>query len=650
MKLSVIIVNYNVRYFLDTCLQSALKACEGIDSEIIVVDNNSTDDSVDMLKSDYPQVRLLVNRENAGFSRANNQAMDVAKGDYYLLLNPDTVVASDCFRKCIEYMDLHSDTGGLGVKMIDGSGAFLPESKRGLPTPIVAFYKIFGLSKLFPKSKRFARYHLGYLDENETHEVDILSGAFMFLRKTLIDKIGGLDEAFFMYGEDIDLSYRIVKSGFKNIYFPKTSIIHFKGESTKKSSVNYVLVFYRAMIIFARKHFNNPNARIFSFLINIAVYLRALIALFKRLGEKIYLPLIDVGILWSFLELLTRSYEINKHGGANFYPPEIHYTVIPSMILSWVLTQYLLGGYHQSIRMKNVFKGLVAGAILIFVTYAMLDESLRFSRAVVALSVLISFFIIPFFRVLLSKIGWIRLMRFTDMNSGIIGLPDSIQKVKNILSASTEREKKLFFINPLSKDEMGTKEEGPHYIGSLYQLRDIISVYKLDELIFCLNDVDTTDVLALIQMPELKKKNIYLHPERGEYILRSSSIHSLGEYIRPELNPDMKIWSRRRKRLLDICMSLLMMLFWPFSALLYRSPSDYMKNLVHILLGKMSFVGFKSNTVSNQLFLIEIGSETGKESHYRVEKKRLDYLVNYSLIKDLELIFSNLSYLDSMPA
>lgn len=649
MKLSVIIVNYNVRYFLDTCLQSVFKACQGIDSEIIVVDNNSGDESVEMLKSNYPQVRLLVNRDNAGFSRANNQAMDVSGGDYILLLNPDTVVASDCFRKCIDYMDSHPDTGGLGVKMIDGSGTFLPESKRGLPTPSVAFYKIFGLSKLFPRSKVFGKYHLGFLDDNETHQVDILSGAFMFLRKSLIDKIGGLDEAFFMYGEDIDLSYRIVKSGNKNVYFPETSIIHFKGESTKKSSINYVLVFYRAMIIFARKHFNNPNARIFSLLINVAVYLRALMALFKRLGEKIYLPLIDVGILWGMLEMLTKWYEINKHGGENFYPREIHYTVIPSMILAWILTQYLLGGYHQSIRMKNVFKGLVAGAVLIFTTYAMLDESLRFSRAVVALSVLISFFIVPFFRVLLNKIGWIRLMRFTDMNSGIIGLPDSIQKVKDILSASTEREKNLFFINPLSKNELSSHEKPIEYTGSLYQLKDIIKVYDLDELIFCLKDVDTTDVLSTIQLPELKNKNIYLHPEKGQFILRSSSIHSLGEYIRPELNPDMKPWSRRRKRIFDIGLSLLMILFWPFSALLFRNPVNYFKNLYQILLGRLSFVGFKSNANYPQSFLIEIDSESAKESHYRADKKRLDYLVNYSVIKDLELIISNLSSLDSIP-
>ena len=198
------------------------------------------------------------------------------------------------------------------------------------------------------------------------------------------------------------------------------------------------------------------------------------------------------------------------------------------------------------------------------------------------------------------------------MNSGIIGLPDSIQKVKDILSASTEREKNLFFINPFSKNDIPAQHEGPEYIGSLYQLKDIINVYNIDELIFCLKDVDTTDVLAIIQLPELKNKNIYLHPESGQYILRSSSIHSLGEYIRPELNPDMRLWSRRRKRMLDACLSLLMIFFWPFSALLYRSPLKYLSNMYQILVGRISFVGFKTSTVNSQLFLIEIYSESKK--------------------------------------
>lgn len=234
MKLSIIIVNYNVKYFLEQCLHSVLKACREVDAEILVVDNNSVDGSVQMIRKKFPEVHLIENKENKGFSQANNQAIRKSLGEYILLLNPDTLVEDDTLTKIVQYMDQHPEAGGLGVKMLDGKGKFLPESKRGLPTPSVAFFKIFGFSRLFPKSHIFGKYHLGYLDKDQIHEIDILAGAFMLLKKKVLDKIGLLDEEFFMYGEDIDLSYRITQAGYKNIYFPDARIIHYKGESTKK--------------------------------------------------------------------------------------------------------------------------------------------------------------------------------------------------------------------------------------------------------------------------------------------------------------------------------------------------------------------------------------------------------------------------------
>ena len=215
--LSVIIVNYNVQYFLDQCLDSVKKASNNLKLEVFVVDNDSKDGSIEMVKEKYPDVHLVTNTDNVGFSKANNQAMEVAKGKYILLLNPDTVVGEDTFEKTFNYMESNAQTGGLGIRMFDGRGNFLPESKRGLPSPMVAFYKIFGLSALFPKSKRFGQYHLGHIPEDQTAEVEILSGAFMMMRKEALQKTGLLDETFFMYGEDIDLSYRIQLAGFSNV-------------------------------------------------------------------------------------------------------------------------------------------------------------------------------------------------------------------------------------------------------------------------------------------------------------------------------------------------------------------------------------------------------------------------------------------------
>ncbi|TXK50482.1 glycosyltransferase family 2 protein [Pontibacter qinzhouensis] len=287
-KLSVIIVSYNVQYFLEQALRSVQKALAGIPSEIFVVDNNSSDSSVEMVASRFPEVVLLANQDNVGFSKANNQAIALATGQYILLLNPDTVVEEDTFYKCLEFMDANPEAGGLGVKMIDGTGTFLPESKRGLPTPLVAFSKIAGISRLFPSSKLFGRYHLGFLSPDEVHEVEVLSGAFMLMRHRTLEQVGLLDESFFMYGEDVDLSYRILLGGYKNYYFPYTTIIHYKGESTHKGSLNYVLVFYKAMAIFYQKHFSGSNAVVFSKLILIAIYVRAALSVLAVSVKKLF--------------------------------------------------------------------------------------------------------------------------------------------------------------------------------------------------------------------------------------------------------------------------------------------------------------------------------------------------------------------------
>ncbi|NQV03146.1 MAG: glycosyltransferase, partial [Bacteroidia bacterium] len=386
MQLSIIIVNYNVKYFVEQCIHSIQKAVNGLTAEVFVVDNNSVDGSVRMIREKFPEVHLIENKDNKGFSKANNQAIRKAEGEYILILNPDTILEDDTLTKCVTFMDEHPDAGGLGVKMIDGKGKFLPESKRGLPSPSVAFFKMFGFSSLFPKSKLFNKYHLGYLDKNKIHEVDILAGAFMMLRKTVLNEIGLLDEEFFMYGEDIDLSYRITKAGYKNYYFPGTRIIHYKGESTKKSSVNYVFFFYNAMIVFARKHFSQKNARIYSTLINFAIYLRATITIVTRFLTRIALLFIDsvliFGGIW-FIKDYWEKHFIFPSGG--HYPLLFTFVAVPIYILIWLLSVYLSGGYDRPIRLRKTTQGMVVGTVIILVLYSLLPESYRFSRALIIL-------------------------------------------------------------------------------------------------------------------------------------------------------------------------------------------------------------------------------------------------------------------------
>jgi len=299
MDLSVIIVNYNVRYFLDLCLFSVRKAAQGINCEIFVVDNNSSDGSCLMVTRDYPEVKVLANNENKGFAAANNQAIKLASGKYILLLNPDTFIGEDAFRKCIKFMEGNSDAGAMGVMMINGKGKFLPESRRGLPDPETAFYRISGLSYLFPRSGKFNRYYLGDLDKTETHTADVISGAFMFLRQEVVMKAGLPDESFFMYGEDIDYSYRILKEGFKNYYYPGVKILHFKGESTKKENIDFVVNFYKAMLIFVLKHYNNGNFKKMSLAIRAAILFRAGLSVIKRFFKRLLLPLFK-GITYLF--------------------------------------------------------------------------------------------------------------------------------------------------------------------------------------------------------------------------------------------------------------------------------------------------------------------------------------------------------------
>ncbi|WP_264563540.1 glycosyltransferase family 2 protein [Flavobacterium sp. N3904] len=254
MQLSVIILNYNVRYFLELCVLSVESALQNIDSEIIVVDNDSSDGSCQMLQSRFPNVKLIQNKENLGFPKGNNIGVSQAQGEYICILNPDTVVAEDTFEKVLTFAKNQKDLGIIGVKLIDGTGNFLPESKRGVPTPWVAFTKVSGLYKLFPKTNSFNKYYAQHLADNENGKVDILVGAFMFLKRELYQEAGGFDENCFMYSDDIDLSYRILQKGKSNYYFHQTTVIHYKGESTVKDGT-YMKRFQDAMEFFYKKHF-----------------------------------------------------------------------------------------------------------------------------------------------------------------------------------------------------------------------------------------------------------------------------------------------------------------------------------------------------------------------------------------------------------
>ena len=599
MKLSVVIVNYNVKYFLEQCLHSVEDAIKGIDAEVFVVDNNSVDGSVEMVREKFPDVKLIASTVNTGFSVANNQAIKVASGEYILLLNPDTVVELDTFSKSVEFMDAHPDAGGLGIKMVDGSGRFLPESKRGLPTPAVAFYKIFGLSALFPKSRIFGQYHLGYLDNEKTHVVDVLAGAYMMLRRETLEKTGLLDETFFMYGEDIDLSYRITKSGYKNYYFPGARIIHYKGESTKKSSINYVFVFYNAMVIFARKHFSQKNARLFSFLIHIAIYLRAGISILHRLLNKVLLPLADAAVIYSGSLLIVDYWESNvTYTFGGHYPPQFLFGLLPGYVLIWLFSVLLAGGYDKPLSLRKIFTGIFAGTIAILVFYALLPAGFRFSRAIIILSGIWGIASVTGIRLLLHFAGFrsYRLGLNPNRRFAIIGNKDESERVADILRKGLVN---AGFIGLVNTENSKNNTEG--FIGSLPNISDIINIYKIDEVIFCAKDIPASQIIDTMSQLSKLQVEFKIVPPESLSIIGSNSISTTGDLYVIEINSITRVNNLRNKRLLDVVLSFLLLAFSPLLFIFMKRPHGFIWNILRVLSGNRTWVGYSKFSAPQNL-------------------------------------------------
>jgi GT2 family glycosyltransferase len=559
MQLSVIIVNYNVKHFLEQALYSIEKACTNLTAEIFVVDNNSVDGSCEMVKQLFPKVQLIANKVNTGFSKANNQAIHLAKGKYVLLINPDTLVEEDCFEKVIQFMDSHAEAGAVGVKMIDGAGKFLPESKRGLPTPEVAFYKIFGLSALFPKSTRFGKYHLGFLSHKETHSVDVLAGAFMMIRKNVLDEIGLLDEDYFMYGEDIDLSYRITKAGYKNYYFPDTTIIHYKGESTKRTSVNYVFTFYRAMVIFANKHYSQSNAKLFSLLIHIAIYLRALLAVMSGFVQKAGLPIADFVLFGIGFLTLSSQWGLIKYANSQAYPQNIVWINTCVYTILWMIGLYLANAYDKRRTFLSVSKGIFLGTIGIAVFYAFADDSFRFSRALILLGS-IGVVCIAYLNRLLFYFALNKRISFkleSSLRTVIVGNEAEVKRVQSLLIQSKS---KTDFLGFIGVDNHAVNN--PLYLGNASQLNQLVDLMQVDELIFCSKDLSANQIINWMGKISNPKVMYKIVPQESLFVIGSHSKDTPGDFYTLEFNLALaKPYEQRKKRLFDLFISLVLLPF-----------------------------------------------------------------------------------------
>lgn len=643
MKLSIIIVNYNVRYFLEQALLSVRRATEGMAAEVFVVDNNSKDDSVAMVREKFPEVHLIANKHNPGFSTANNQAIKLSKGEYILLLNPDTVVEEETFKKCCDFMDAHPDAGGLGAKMIDGSGNFLPESKRGFPSPWVAFCKTFGLSRFFPKSKRFNYYHLGYLSEDGNHEVDVLAGAFMLMRKSVLDEIGLLDETFFMYGEDIDLSYRIIKGGYKNYYFSDTQIIHYKGESTKKGSLNYVKVFYNAMIIFAKKHFVGQKAAGFILMLQMAIYFRAFLTLVANFLKKAWFPVIDSALLVGGLVVIKNVWATNYYGNPDYYADSFYYFNVPLYVLVWVSSVFFSGGYDDSSNVRRVTRGMVIGTVLIAAVYGFLPLDLRPSRAIILFGTVWGIFALSLWRTLVHffQYGNLNVGKSPAQNLTIIGKKKEGERVLNLLNKAHVASNFMGFISP---KEGADKTE---VLGDSTDLKKLVNIYKIEEIIFCAADLTNTEIMAW--MVKLGNKIEYkIVSENSNSIVGSSSKNTTGTLYTIDIQYNIATtMAKRNKRVLDFLGSLFLLIGSPILFLFMQNKGGFFRNMGQVLLGKKTLVSYADGE-NNQRILpkIKTGILSPKDGVGEVEidtetARRLDffYAKDYSVRDDFEMIY-----------
>lgn len=649
MKLSIVIVNYNVKFFLQQCLTSVYNALKKVDAEVWVVDNNSVDGSVQMVRENFPQVKLLANKDNLGFSKANNQAIRQSSGEYVLLLNPDTIVEESTFEKIVDFMDSHPKAGGLGVNMIDGKGNFLPESKRGIPTPEVAFYKMFGLTSIFKKSKRFAKYYMGHLDKKENNKVEILSGAFMLLRKTVLDKIGLLDETFFMYGEDIDLSYRILKAGYDNYYFAGTTIVHYKGESTKKGSLNYVFVFYNAMIIFAKKHFGHKNARLFMFLIKIAIIIRAGLSILKRIWSNLYLPILDGVTIFAGFYFFVPFWERIKFHELNYYPDFI-WLIIGSYIVIWIISNYYSGSYEKTVKLKSVFIGVLAGMLIILTFYALIDVKFRFSRALILIGAVYAVIVMLVIRLILHSLrkytGYSIFSRRIN-KIVIVGEVEEAQRVKNILHQISLKTDIVGFVS--------SNEEKTDYLGNLQQIDEIVKIHKIDEVIFCAKNLSAENIISRMLKLSSLNVSVKIAPEDSISIIGSNSINTAGDLYTFDLNTITKSNNQRYKTLFDKIFAIFLLIFYPIFVWFIKNKITVIKNIFLVLIGKYSWVGFyltempKMNTLPNIKKGVLTMVDTIKLSSAITTKMKhnlnVSYAKNYRITTDIFVVFKGFKYL-----
>lgn len=627
MVIGIVIVNYNVKYFLKQCLASVYdserRLADGteLELEVWVVDNDSVDGSVEMVRHDFPEAHVIANNENVGFAKANNMALaEMKKQDFILLLNPDTVVERDTFVKCVDFMQGHADCGGLCVKMVDGKGNYLPESKRGFPSPEASFYKISGLTRLFPHSRRIAAYYMGHLGEDDINEIEIMPGAFLMLRREVYDRIGGLDESYFMYGEDIDYSWRIRLAGWKNYYLPTARIIHYKGESTKKGSMNYVYTFYNAMSIFVRRYFSGRNARLFQMLLHVAIWLRATLAWVKRIMRRIAVPAADFLLAYGGFLLLKGLWEHLKGVGADYYPPEYTTLVIPLYILILMCSSWLNGGYDKPLRVGRIVRGMGIGVLLLLAFYSLLDESQRYSRMLLLIGSAWTLAGTLLVRLMLNLCHIKGYALRTRRRGSILVVGEQTDRIRAMYTA----------LGLPAEHVVETADSDARH------LQDLIRIEHAEEVVFCGHDIDLRRIIELMAQLRTTGVEYKIAPSVGDYIIGSETILTSDALYIADLDTISSDTSRRTKRMFDLGTALLLLLLSPLLFWFQRDKRHYFSHCLGVLAGRLTWVGY---TGHRGVFTPSaLQPEASPELQ---ERLLLRYMRHYSTATDFSILTRN---------
>lgn len=585
MTLSVIIVNYNVKYFLEQCLHSVTKAVERTEAEVIVVDNHSTDGSLAYLAPKFPSVTFVESGANLGFGKACNLGLRRSSGEYVLFLNPDTLVAEDGFAECIAFFQQHPRCGAVGVKMIDGSGQFLKESKRAFPAPLTSLYKLSGLARLFPRSKTFSRYHLGHLSKEESHEVDVLAGAFLMTKREVLRNAGAFDEAFFMYGEDVDLSYRIQKGGYQNWYFAGTSVIHFKGESTKRGSLNYVRMFYQAMMTFVNKHYGGARAGIFTFSIRAAIWARALVSVAINAIKWIGIPVVDaviiLGCLYGVKEFWTAVVREEI-----VYPDKLLLVSFPIFTAIYLVAAYYAGLYDKHFRIRNLLRSTGAATVTLLAVYALLPEAYRFSRGIVVFGAGAAFVCIT-------------LLRWGLVKAGVLLPPAEDSAEPHILIAGNGREfsdvkkflaEKGFANRIIGRVGINGTDGAVTHMTDLHTTGPALNA---KELIFCARTLSYKTIIGLTERHAASGLKFRYHAAGSGSIVGSDTSTDSGETLSAEAVFNLnKASHRRSKRLVDVVSSLFFLLTFPVHFFGVKNPVTFFARCFSVIAGHKTWVGY----------------------------------------------------------